>query len=367
MEAAEAANAAIQAKYTKDKKVGEGTYAVVYLGKEATTGRKVAIKKIKVGQFKDGLDMSAIREVKFLQELRHPNVIELLDVFSSKQNLNLVLEFLPTDLEAIIRDKSLVFQQGDLKSWMLQMTLGLEFCHRNWVLHRDLKPNNLLVKADGTLKVADFGLAREYADEGAKMTCQVVTRWYRAPELLLGARSYSTGVDQWAAGCIFAELMLRVPFLAAETDLEQLNTIFQALGTPDEAVWPGFTHLSSGATFDKKPRTDLRLLFSAASPDAIDLLEGLLAYDPRKRITARAALSHPYFSALPPPTAPSLLPMPKSELAPRALPPSEIGGAPSDASRKRKQDERDAVEREGVPQAKKVARRLDFGEPKGGK
>lgn len=122
-----------------------------------------------------------------------------------------------------------------------------------------MKPNNLLIARDGTLKIADFGLAREYADEGAKMTCQVVTRyallplfpllapltllcdsnrWYRPPELLFGARSYSTGVDNWAAGCIFAELMLRVPYMAGESDFEQLNTIFSALGTPTEAEWP---------------------------------------------------------------------------------------------------------------------------------
>lgn len=185
MEAAEAANVAIQRKYTKDKKVGEGTYAVVYVGKEVATARKIAIKKvrtleraclrcwrrssvatwkltravgnpqIKVGQFKDGLDMSAIREVKFLRELRHPNVIEvrctavlevfaeltrplhqLLDVFSNKSNLNLVLEFLDTDLEAVIRDKALVFQGVDVKSWMLMTMKGLDFCHTNWILHR---------------------------------------------------------------------------------------------------------------------------------------------------------------------------------------------------------------------------------------
>ncbi|GAA6040318.1 hypothetical protein JCM8097_009418 [Rhodosporidiobolus ruineniae] len=360
MEAAEAANAAIQAKYTKDKKVGEGTYAVVYLGKEISTGRKIAIKKIKVGQFKDGLDMSAIREVKFLRELHHSHVIELLDVFSSKSNLNLVLEFLTTDLEAVIRDKALVFQQADIKSWMLMTMKGLDFCHRNWVLHRDMKPNNLLIAADGTLKVADFGLAREYADEGAKMTCQVVTRWYRCPELLLGARSYSTGCDTWAAGCIFAELMLRVPFMAAESDMEQLNVIFSALGTPDEGVWPGFIKLSQSAAFEKKPRTDLRMLFTAASPEAIDLMEGLLRYDPRKRTTARESLHHPYFHTSPPATHPSKLPMPTAELAPRALPPEEIGGHD-----KKRKAEQAALELEGIPGAKKVARRLDFGEPKG--
>ncbi|GAA5902496.1 hypothetical protein JCM5296_006433 [Sporobolomyces johnsonii] len=360
MEAAAEANAALQRKYSKDKKVGEGTYAVVYLGKEVATGRKIAIKKIKVGQFKDGLDMSAIREVKFLRELKHPNVIELVDVFSNKTNLNLVLEFLDTDLEAVIRDKALVFQGADIKSWMLMTMKGLEFCHRNWILHRDMKPNNLLIAGDGTLKIADFGLAREYADEGAKMTCQVVTRWYRPPELLLGARSYSTGVDNWAAGCIFAELMLRVPYMAGESDMEQLNVIFTALGTPTEAEWPGFTELSKAVQFEKKPKNDMRALFSAASPEAIDLLQRLLTYDPRKRITAKDALHHPFFHTTPRPTVPSKLPKPTAELAPRALPPEEIG-APLES------DKRRSMKRKGdgydeIPGAKKVARRLDFGE-----
>ncbi|BGP41158.1 TFIIH complex serine/threonine-protein kinase subunit kin28 [Rhodotorula kratochvilovae] len=357
-EAAEAANAAIQRKYTKDKKVGEGTYAVVYLGKEVATGRKIAIKKIKVGQFKDGLDMSAIREVKSLRELRHPNVIELLDVFSNKSNLNLVLEFLDTDLEAVIRDKALLFQGADIKSWMLMTLKGLDFCHQNWILHRDMKPNNLLISADGVLKLADFGLAREYADEAAKMTCQVVTRWYRCPELLLGARSYSTGVDMWAAGCIFAELMLRVPFMAAESDMEQLNMIFTALGTPTEQDWPGFGKLSNGATFEQKPRSDLSTLFSAASPEAIDLLQKTLLFDPRKRITAREALHHPFFHSAPAPTPTRKLPKPTAELAPRALPPEEIGppGA-NERGKKRKGEGYDEI-----PGAKKVARRLDFGQ-----
>ncbi|KAH9454460.1 hypothetical protein Pst134EB_014545 [Puccinia striiformis f. sp. tritici] len=176
MEAAELANLRIQQSYTKEKKIGEGTYASVYEGHQKKSNRKVAIKKIKAGQFKDGLDMSAIREVKFLQELSHPNVISLLDVFSSKSNLNLVLEFLDTDLEAVIKDRELVFQASDIKSWMLMTMQGLDFCHQNWVLHRDMKPNNLLIASDGTLKIADFGLAREYADPGTRMTCQVVTR-----------------------------------------------------------------------------------------------------------------------------------------------------------------------------------------------
>ncbi|GAA5847162.1 hypothetical protein JCM5353_004986 [Sporobolomyces roseus] len=356
MEAAAQANLTIQQKYSKDKKVGEGTYAVVYLGKEIKTGRKIAIKKIKVGQFKDGLDMSAIREVKFLRELSHPNVIQLVDVFSNKSNLNLVLEFLETDLEAVIRDKSLVFQQSDIKSWMLMCFQGLEYCHRNWILHRDMKPNNLLIDSQGVLKIADFGLAREYADEGSKMTCQVVTRWYRPPELLLGARSYSTGVDTWAAGCIFAELMLRVPFMAGESDMEQLNTIFTALGTPTEKDWPGFTTLSSSVQFEQKPRSDLSLLFSAASPSALSLLTSLLTYDPRRRLNSLQSLQHPYFVNAPYPTKPERLPKPSKIEREQTV--EEVGMPMDKDERKKRRRNGDGLDE--VPGAKKVARRLDF-------
>jgi cyclin-dependent kinase 7 len=215
---------------------------------------KVAIKKVKLGEFKEGLDMSAIREIKYLNELKHPNVIEvhhpftqLIDVFSLNQNLHLVLEFLESDMEMIIKDKTVVFGAADIKSWMLMILRGLNHCHQSFILHRvsinvnqDLKPNNLLLSSDGELKIADFGLARLYGDPRTAMSHQVVTRWYRSPELLLGTTFYSTGIDIWSVGCIFAELMLRTPYFAAETDIGQLDTIFRALGNPTEDDWPVF-------------------------------------------------------------------------------------------------------------------------------
>jgi len=310
----------------KDQKVGEGTYAVVYRGRELATGRKIAIKKIKVGQFKDGLDMSAVREVKYLRELHHPNVIELLDVFSSKTNLNLVLEFLDTDLEMIIKDRSLVFLPADIKSWMAMTFRGLEFCHRNFILHRDLKPNNLLIASDGQLKIADFGLARDAADPGYKMTCQVITRWYRPPELLFGCRYYSTAVDIWSVGCIFAELMLRTPYLPGESDMDQLKTIFRALGTPTEEEWPGHTKLPDYVSVGQFPRTPLRDLFTAASADTLNLLGKSIIYEPRRRISARDALNHPYFFALPNPTQPSKLPKTAAQTAASARPLDDVDG-----------------------------------------
>lgn len=363
MEAAQADNERVMRAYSKDKKIGEGTYATVYLGRKLSTGRKIAIKKLKVGQFKDGLDMSAIREVKFLQELRHPNVIELLDVFSHKANLNLVLEYLDTDLEAIIKDRTLIFQAADIKSWMAMTFKGLEFCHRNWVLHRDLKPNNLLIASDGRLKIADFGLAREFADADAKMTHQVVTRWYRSPELLFGARSYTGAVDIWAAGCIFAELMLRLPYMAGETDFEQLEVIFRALGTPTEEEWPN--HKTLNDFYELKPvypKQDLRMLFTAAPLNGINLLSRCLTFNPSKRITALQALKHDYFHEKPLPTHPAKLPKPSAELVPRQVPGEEVNGhqtVNAQGNKKRKSEANDG-EMTGSKAGVKVARKLTF-------
>ncbi|KAG0232230.1 kinase-like domain-containing protein [Mortierella sp. GBAus27b] len=292
----------IHRDYKKDRKVGEGAYAVVYQGIQLSTKKTVAIKKIKIGQFKDGLDMSAIREIKTLQELRHPNVIELIEVYYHKTNLNLVLEFLESDLEMIIKDKSIVFMPGDVKHWMLMTLRGLDHCHRNWILHRDMKPNNLLLGRDGQLKIADFGLSRDYGDRNRQMSAQVVTRWYRAPELLFGAKEYGAGVDIWAVGCIFAELLLRNPYLPGNTDMDQLDTMFRALGTPTEGDWPGVRELQNYIQFKQYPRTPLRLLFTAASADTLELLESMVIYDPNRRISAREALLHPYFYNKPRPT-----------------------------------------------------------------
>ncbi|KAI8323544.1 Pkinase-domain-containing protein, partial [Martensiomyces pterosporus] len=301
-------NKETESLYKKERKLGEGTYAVVYLGRHIKTGRQVAIKKIKLGSMRSGLDMSAIREVKALRELRHPNVVELIDVFSHKTNLNLVLEYLDTDLEIVIKDTSLVFMPSDIKSWMLQALRGLDHCHRSWFLHRDLKPNNFLIASDGQLKLADFGLARDFGDVSRVMTSQTVTRWYRAPELLFGAKNYTGAIDIWAMGCIFAELLLRTPYLPGDSDMNQLKTIFRALGTPTEDDWPGMAKLPAYVEFEKFPKNPLNALFTAAGHDVLDLMGRMLTYNPVGRITAAQALAHPYFANLPRPTPPAKLP-----------------------------------------------------------
>ncbi|OVF06203.1 putative TFIIH complex serine/threonine-protein kinase subunit [Clavispora lusitaniae] len=300
------------ASYSKDKKVGEGTYAVVYVGKQISTGRQIAIKEIKTGLFKDGLDMSAIREVKYLQELRHRNVIELMDVFmSADNNLNLVLEFLPCDLEMLIKDQKVVFKSSDIKAWLLMTLRGIHHCHRNFILHRDLKPSNLLLAPDGQLKIADFGLARAFGNASDAFTPKVVTRWYRAPELLFGARHYTGAVDIWAVGIIFAELMLRTPYLPGADDVDQLDVTFKALGTPTEQIWPNVSNLPMYDALHVYPppsRQELRNRFSAATERALDLMISMTQLDPARRCDSEQALTHDFFTEAPPPTRPEDLP-----------------------------------------------------------
>ncbi|PHH84164.1 hypothetical protein CDD83_2375 [Cordyceps sp. RAO-2017] len=204
LDLAELMNEEEKRKYAKGKKLGEGTYAIVFLGHlRARPSTLVAIKKIKVQkEYTEGMAPDAVRELKHLQELNHPNIISLLSVFSSKdQNLNLVLEYLPLgDLEMLIRDTDHVrYGAADIKAWMGMLTRAVWFCHENFVLHRDIKPNNLLIAADGEVKLADFGLARSFADPHQNMTANVITRWYRPPELLFGARHYGGAVDVWSS------------------------------------------------------------------------------------------------------------------------------------------------------------------------
>ncbi|KAK5654830.1 hypothetical protein OQA88_6866 [Cercophora sp. LCS_1] len=340
-------------KYVKDKKLGEGTYANVYLGyARHDPSIQVAIKKIKVQkEFKDGLAPDAIREVKHLQELHHPNIINLISVFNSKdQNLNLVLEYLPRgDLEVLIRDvANVTYSTGDIKAWMGMLTRAVWWCHDNYVLHRDIKPNNLLIAANGEVKLADFGLARSFADPGHRMTANVITRWYRPPELLFGARHYSGAVDIWSVGMVFAELIIRVPFLAGNTEVEQIALICQQIGTPTEDNWPGVTTLRDftvpGEVYPVKDRSAYMARFGAAGAEGVDLLIKTLTLDPRKRIAARGMLEHKWWHTDPRPT--------RTEDLPRG---------PGDSEKMAADLKRRGGTFDDEPRGSKVARKLDFG------
>lgn len=287
----------------------------MYKAKDTQLDRIVAVKKIKIGsreEAQDGINRTALREIKLLHELQHENVIGLLDVFGHKSNVSLVFDFMDTDLENIIKDTKIVLTPGNIKAYMIMTLQGLEYLHLNWILHRDLKPNNLLVNSRGILKIGDFGLAKFFGSPNRIYTHQVVTLWYRCPELLFGARQYSTGVDIWAVGCILAELLLRLPFLPGQSDLDQLTKIFQALGTPTEESWKNLTLLPDYMNFKIFPRTPLHHIFPAAPDDLLQLIEKLLALCPLDRCNCTEALQMPYFSNKPAPTEGFKLPMPNS-------------------------------------------------------
>ena len=223
-------------------------------------------------------------------------------------------------------------------------------------LTQDLKPSNLLVSPTGELKIADFGLARECADPGARMTSQVVTRWYRAPELLLGSRASSTAVDMWSVGCIFAELMLRTPYLPGETDAAQLTTIFRALGTPSQADWPGHHTLPDYKPFESFPKQNLALLFTAASTESLDFLAQCLRFDPLRRLRSTECLQHAYFRTGPVPTPPPQLPRPASSDAAEEAAPAPTAPAETPASSAQKR----ALSDEQIAQRKRLAHMVAF-------
>eukprot|EP00611_Tribonema_gayanum_P005058 TRINITY_DN1430_c0_g1_i6.p1 TRINITY_DN1430_c0_g1~~TRINITY_DN1430_c0_g1_i6.p1 ORF type:complete len:252 (-),score=63.79 TRINITY_DN1430_c0_g1_i6:582-1337(-) len=225
-------------KYERGGKLGEGAWGVVTEAIQKSTGRKVAIKKIRTGKFREGVNFTALREIKMLQELKHENIVELVDVFFLQDAINLVFEYCETDLETIILDSSSVLTPAHIKCHMHMLVSAIAHCHKHYVLHRDLKPNNLLYSRDGVLKLADFGLARLQGSPGRMMTPTVVTRWYKPPELCFKASEYSEMVDVWGMGCIFAELMLRRPLFPGNDDIDQLAKIFQVLGTPSKETWP---------------------------------------------------------------------------------------------------------------------------------
>lgn len=303
-------------RYQKIAFLGEGQFATVYKAEDLETSAIVAIKKIKLGkrsETRDGINRTALREIKLLKELEHDNVIGLLDVFfGQNSNVSLVFDFMDTDLERIIQDSSLILTAGHIKKYLLMTLQGLEYLHSRWVLHRDIKPNNLLVDKQGVLKITDFGLAKAYASPSRNYTHQVVTRWYRCPELLYGATLYGTGVDIWATGCILAELFIRVPFLQGDNDIAQLCRIFEVFGSATEEVWPGVSKLPSYIEIAvKNDKYNLSDIFTAASEDTIQLLESMLMLNPAKRCTATDALKSAYFSRKPLPTVGNQLPLPQ--------------------------------------------------------
>eukprot|EP00047_Mylnosiga_fluctuans_P023403 m.137540 g.137540 ORF g.137540 m.137540 type:complete len:317 (+) comp9572_c0_seq1:766-1716(+) len=281
------------------EKIGEGTFGVVFKARALdgpSRGEIVALKQIRLESGDcDGVSVSALREISTLRELQHPTIVTLHGVLHRPGYLVLVFEFVDMDLLRYLGSKPDGIGEPLAKSYLRQLLEGIHYCHVRRILHRDLKPQNLLINERGEIKIADFGLARTISVPLRPFTKEVVTQWYRAPEVLLGAGQYSSPLDLWSIGCIFAEMLTSRPLFPGDSEIDQLYRIFRTLGTPTEATWPGVTALPDyRPTFPKWPRQALAHSIRHLGGCAAELLELMLTYDPQKRITAAEALRHPF-------------------------------------------------------------------------
>ncbi|CAO3676174.1 hypothetical protein G6F70_000791 [Rhizopus microsporus] len=289
-------------KYEKLSKIGEGTYGVVFKAMDKKTKQLVALKKIRLNLM-EGVPTTTIREISILKELKHKNVVSLLDLEQKDTLIYIAFEFFDLDLRKYMDNvKREGLSIGHIRSFMHQLLKGLHYCHSHRILHRDLKPQNLLIDKTGRLTIADLGLSRAFGVPMRTYTHQVITLWYRAPEILLGSPHYSTAVDMWSVGCIFAEMLTMQPLFPGDSQIDQLFKIFRALGTPTEEMWPGVTALPDfNNNFPPWKPSNLKERLKKypnnlpAEDSAYHLLKCLLTYDPASRISAIRAEEHPFF------------------------------------------------------------------------
>lgn len=310
-------------------KLGEGTFGEVYKARSKKDRSIVALKKILMHNEKDGFPITALREIKLLKMLSHPNILQLKEMAverskgegRKKPSMYMVTPYMEHDLSGLLENPAVHFTEPQIKCYMLQLIEGLRYLHENRILHRDMKAANLLINNKGILQIADFGLARPYDEPPPQpgkgcgeakrdYTTLVVTRWYRPPELLLQLRRYTTAIDMWGVGCVFGEMFKGKPILTGSSDLNQAQLIFNLVGTPTDENMPGWRSLpgcEGVKDFGYKPG-NLKEAFREQSATAVSLLSELLKLDWRKRINANDALRHPYFSSPPLPAQPGELP-----------------------------------------------------------
>lgn len=285
----------IEDRFIKFETIGSGAYGVVYKAMDRRNQSIVALKKVKLHHNDtDGIPSSSLREIGILKDLKHPNVVRLLDVQMCPTSIYLVFEHLELDLKKLLNKYKDGLQPLLVKHYMWQLLQGLAYCHAHRVLHRDLKLQNLLVDRVGNIKLADFGLARSIGLPIRTYTHEVVTLWYRAPELLLKTDYYGPSVDIWSLGCIFAEMLTNRTLFTGESEIDQLYRIFRSLGTPNEDSWPGFSDTQEASYFSDFKGRGVDSYIGDKDPLATDLLTKFLAYNPATRISAKQALAHEY-------------------------------------------------------------------------
>ena len=274
-------------RYKRIEIIGEGGYGRIYKAKDSETGQLVALKK---QSYKQALPERILMEIMALQQLQHENIVQLIDTVTKNDRVYLVLELFGSDLHQYMSLATL--EEPLIQSYLFQLLSGLQYCHESGYLHRDLKPQNLLIDNDGLLKICDLGLAcQRSAQPKTRLVC---TLYYRAPELLLGAQSYDTAIDLWSVGCILGEMLRNEILFHSDCEIGLLYAIFRKLGTPTEHDWPDLTSLPY---YSKFPNFSAQLsqLFKGS---ALDLISRLLTCDPTKRIGTAAALQHEYLKAV---------------------------------------------------------------------
>ena len=309
-------------------KLGEGTFGEVHKARSLRTGRIFALKKILMHNERDGFPITALREIKLLKKLSHPNILKLEEMAiekpkegKKKATMYMVTPYMDHDLSGLLENPAVHFTEPQIKCYMIQLLQGCNYLHGNQILHRDMKAANLLISNEGILQIADFGLARNYDDAPPQRgkgggeatrdyTALVVTRWYRPPELLLQLRRYTTAIDMWGVGCVFGEMFKGRPIFAGNSDAHQAQLIFELVGSPTEESMPGWSSLpgfEDASIYSPRPPSITRV-FRDQGSSAISLLTELLKLDWRKRVNAMDALEHPYFHTAPFPAKPHELP-----------------------------------------------------------
>ena len=290
-------------RYVIINKLGEGAYGTVYLAEDSKNNNiKVALKQLKGGTVEEGVPISCLREISLLKELSHINIVKLMDVIHLNSSITLVFEYVETDLKELLKKNGNKPLPPKLyKSLLYQLLKGIHNIHKMKILHRDIKSENLLISKDNVLKITDFGLARGYGLPIKNFRNDVVSLWYRAPDILLGNEQYERSVDMWSIGCIFGEMVTGSIFFKGFSENDQLRKIFEILGTPNEK-WYKFYMEYPG--WEKQALTEVSLpkKWKDVLPDlddnGIDLISKLLELDPEKRILAPEALEHPFFKDL---------------------------------------------------------------------